>query len=102
VNTRLFSPRAYRDLREASLWLARSNPALAHALVAEAERAAKRLAERPMIARRRPELLPEPFRFWALRGFPYLLVCDVWASPPRILLVLHASRDLPPVLAEFP
>jgi plasmid stabilization system protein ParE len=102
VNTRLFAPRAHRDLCEASLWLARTNPAVAHALVAEAERAARRLAERPMWGRRRPDLLPEPFRFWTLRGFPYLLAYDVWASPPRVLLVLHASRDLPSALAEFP
>ena len=91
MNLRSFTPRACRDLRDACLWLARTNPAVAHALAAE-ERAAQRLAERPLLGRRRPELAPEPFRFWALRGFPYVLAYDSWASPPRILMVLHASR----------
>jgi toxin ParE1/3/4 len=54
-----------------------------------------------MLGRQRPDLLPEPYRFWSLRGFPYLLVYDAGATPPRILRVLHTARDLPAALADL-
>ncbi|HME21378.1 MAG TPA: type II toxin-antitoxin system RelE/ParE family toxin [Acetobacteraceae bacterium] len=101
MNARLFAPRARRELREASLWIARTNPAAARALITEAEHAAGRLADRPLLGRRRPELLPDPYRFWSLRGFPYLLVYNSTSVPPRILRVLHTARDLPPLLADL-
>ena len=101
MSARLFAPRARRELRAASVWIARDNPAAAHALIDEAVRSANRLADHPLLGRRRPELLPEPYRFWSLRGFPYLLVYNATATPPRILRVLHMARDLPAALAEF-
>ena len=42
-----------------------------------------------------PAVAPERYRFWSLRGVPYLLVCDAEAEPPIILCFLHQSRDLP-------
>ncbi len=44
------------------------------------------------------ELAPARYRFWSLRGFPYLLVYDAEADPPIILRFVHQSRDLPGVL----
>jgi toxin ParE1/3/4 len=46
----------------------------------------------------RLELAPRRYRFWSLRGFPYLLVYDAEAEPPIILRFVHQSRDLPGVL----
>lgn len=74
MNARLFAPRALRDLRQAALWIAEDNPNAGEALLNAAMQAAERLAERPALGRQRPELLPDPYRFWSLRGFPYLLV----------------------------
>ncbi len=94
MNDRLFAPRARRELRNAAVWIGRENPVAANALVSEALRMAGVLASQPMIGRQRPDLLPEPYRFWSLRSFPYLLVYNAAASPPRILRVLHTARDL--------
>ncbi len=101
MNDRLFAPRARRGLRNASVWIGRENPVAANALISEALRVANLLAKQPMLGRQRPGLLPEPYRFWSLRGFPYLLVYNAAASPPQILRVLHTARGLAPVLADM-
>ena len=56
------------------------------------------LQARPKLGRIRLELAPRRYRFWSLRGFPYLLVYDAEAEPPIILRFVHQSRDLPGVL----
>jgi plasmid stabilization system protein ParE len=63
--------------------------------------AAERLAERPALGRRRPELLPEPFRFWSIPRWKLLLVYDPTTSPATILRVLSTSQDLPTLLADL-
>ena len=89
---------AQRELREAVVWIADDNPAGADALVAAAMAAARRRQARPKLGRVRLELAPERYRFWSLRGFPYLLVYDAGAEPPIILRFVHQSRDLPAAL----
>jgi toxin ParE1/3/4 len=76
----------------------KKNPAAAEALLAAAMGATRRLQARPKLGRARLELAPERYRFWSLRGFPYLLVYDAEASPPIILRFVHQWRDLPTVL----
>jgi toxin ParE1/3/4 len=98
VTSPIFAPRAQRALREAAMWVAEDNPAAADALLAAAMAVARRLQVRPKLGRVRLELAPERFRFWSLRGFPYLLVYDAEAEPPIILRFVHQSRDLPAVL----
>jgi toxin ParE1/3/4 len=100
VTIRLLAPRARRELREASIWIARDSPAAANAFVTEAMRAATMLARRPLLGRQRPDLLPAPFRFWSMRGFPYLLVYDSAADPPQIVRVVHMARDLGTLLDD--
>jgi toxin ParE1/3/4 len=101
VNERLFAPRALRELREAALWIAKNNESAADALLSTTLQAAERLALRPALGRQRPELLPDPYRFWSLRGFPYVLVYNAATTPPRILQVLHTARDLPALLIDL-
>jgi len=60
--------------------------------------AARRLQGSPKVGRVRLELAPGRYRFWSLRGFPYLLVYDAEAEPPIILRFVHQFRDLPAVL----
>jgi toxin ParE1/3/4 len=98
VTSPIFTPRAQRELREAVVWIADENPAAADALLAAAMAAARRLQARPKLGRVRLEVAPERYRFWSLRGFPYLLVYDAEAEPPIILRFVHQSRDLPAVL----
>ena len=80
------------------MWVAEDNAVAADALLAAAMAAARRLQARPKLQRVRLELAPQRFRFWSLRGFPYLLVYDAEAEPPIILRFVHQSRDLPAVL----
>jgi len=63
--------------------------------------AGERLATRPSLGRRRPELLPDPFRFWSLPRFGLLLVYDPTTSPATILRVLNTAQDLGPLLADL-
>ena len=94
----IFAPRGQRELRPAAVWIAEDNPAAADALLAAAMAAARRLQARPKLGRVRLELAPGRYRFWSLRGFPYLLVYDAEVEPPIILRFVHQSRDLPGVL----
>jgi toxin ParE1/3/4 len=98
VTAALFAPRAQRELRDAVLWIEKDNPAAADALLVAAIAAARRLQARPKLGRVRPDLAPTRYRFWSLRGFPYLLVYDAEAEPPIILRLVHQSRDLPATL----
>jgi len=98
VRTPIFAPRAQRELRAAAMWIAEDNPAAADALLAAAIAAARILQTRPKLGRVRLELAPERYRFWSLRGFPYLLVYDAKAEPPVIFRFVHQSRDLPAIL----
>lgn len=98
MSPRLFTPQAQRELRRAAVWIAEENPDAAEALLAAALRAARMLCAKPQLARMRPELAPDRYRFWPLRGFPYLLVCDADAIPPIIVRFVHQARDLPTAL----
>ena len=49
------------------------------------------LAERPEIGRHRPELWPEPYRFWPLG--PALVAYRSDVEPIQIVRVVRASRD---------
>jgi toxin ParE1/3/4 len=82
------------------MWIAEDNPDAGIALLTAALHAAELLTARPMLGRLRTELLPAPYRFWSLRGFPYLLVYNAATVPPRILRVLHTARDLPTLLGD--
>jgi toxin ParE1/3/4 len=98
VTSPLFAPRAQRELRDAVLWIEKDNPAAADALLAAAIAAARGLQAGPKLGRVRLDLAPAQYRFWSLRGFPYLLVYDAEAEPPIILRLVHQSRDLPATL----
>jgi toxin ParE1/3/4 len=101
VSAGRFAPRALRELRAAAAWIAEDNPDAAEGLLRAALQAAERVAGRPGMARVRLELAPERFRFWSLRGYPYLLVFDVTQTPPVVARVVHQMRDLPVVLGDL-
>jgi plasmid stabilization system protein ParE len=63
--------------------------------------AAGRLGERPLLGRRVPNLLPEPYRFWSLTRFRLVLVYNAGTVPPRILRILDTARDFAPLLAPI-
>ena len=63
--------------------------------------AADRLAERPALGRRRPDLLPDPFRFWSIPRYSLLLVYVADPTTPTILRVLSTDRDLGAILLDL-
>jgi toxin ParE1/3/4 len=101
VNPDLFAPAARRELRAALRWIARDNEPAAEALLQAALHGARRIAARPLLGRLRTELLPAPYRFWRVAGFPYLLVYNAARQPPRVVRFVHMARDLGPLLADL-
>ncbi len=100
---RNFAPQAAADLDDAVGWLLdrAASPAAAERLLRAVLDAGEFLAVRSLLGRRRPDLLPDPFRFWSLPQFNLLLVYDSTTSPAAILRVLHTAQDLGPLLAEL-
>lgn len=100
---RNFSRQASADLDNAVGWLLDHGvaPASAEQLLTAVLAAAERLAERPALGRRRPDLLPEPFRFWSIPRWKLLLVYDPTTTPATILRVLNTGQDLPTLLADL-
>ena len=68
---RNFAPQAAVDLDDAVGWLLDrvAAPGAAERLLTAVLNAGERLATNPQLGRRRPELLPDPFRFWSLPHF---------------------------------
>ena len=100
---RNFAPQAAADLDHAVGWHLDqvANLRAAERLLMAVLDAGERLAIRPQLGRRRPELLPDPFRFWSLPRFGLLLVYDPTTSPATILRVLNTAQDLGPLLADL-
>ena len=97
------SPRALRDIDQAVDDIAASaaGPAFAGRFAVAVADAAEWVARHPRLGHRRLELLPGRFRFWAIKGFDYLLVYDAEHPDRRILRVVYMGRDLGPLLAEL-
>ena len=98
---RNLSPDAADDLDAMIGWMLDrgASAALAERVLAAVLDAADRLAERPLLGRRRPDLLPEPFRFWSIPRHRLLLVYDPSVRPATVLRVLSTDQDLLPLLA---
>jgi plasmid stabilization system protein ParE len=103
VRSRNLAPRALRDIDTAVDDIAASigGPAFADRFAVAVADAAERVVRRPLLGYRRLELLPPRFRFWAVRGFDYLLVYNAEHPDRLILRVVHMARDLAPLLADL-
>lgn len=97
----VLTKRARLELRQAVDWIAADDPVAAQNLADAARNAAYRIGANPRIGARRPALAGPRYRFWPLRRFRYLLVYTDATEPPRILRVIHMSRDLPIALANL-
>jgi len=97
----LFTPRARRELRHAAEWIAEENPAAAEHLLTAALEAAIRVTRNPAMARTEIRVAPSRYRFWSLRGFPFLLVIDTENVPPVVARFVHQARDLPVILDDL-
>lgn len=100
---RHFAPQAVRDVEDATDWLANSpgGTPLARRFLTAVIEAAERIGQRPFLGHRRTDVLPDPFRFRRVIGFPYLLIYNAERPAPAILRVLHMARDLEPLPADL-
>jgi plasmid stabilization system protein ParE len=100
---RNFSRQAATDLDRTVGWILDHGGAASAAeqLLTAVLTAGERIAKRPLLGRRRPELLSEPYRFWSIPRYRLLLVYDPTTRPATILRVLNTAQDLPPLLADL-
>jgi toxin ParE1/3/4 len=101
VTVAKLSTPALRDLHSAMVRIAEDSPRAAVELRTEVTRAAERLGAFPSLGVRRRDWTARPVRLLNLKRFPYVLVYDYEVSPPLILRVLHAARDLASILAQL-
>ena len=95
-----FSGQALRDIYKAvdDMVVSGAGPAYAERFALAAAETAEKIVRRPLLGHRRLELLPDRFRFWAVRGFDYLLVYNAEHPDRRVVRVVHMARDLGPLL----
>ena len=95
------SSTAARELREAADYIASENRRAARSFVLAVDDALATIGKHPDIGAERLELAEPPIRFWTVQRYHYLLVYNCKRSPPRVLHILHGSRDLPELLSDL-
>ena len=103
MKPRNLSPQALRDIDRAVDNIAGgvAGPAFAERFAVAAAQTAAKVARRPLLGHRRLELLPGRFRFWAVRGFDYVLVYNAEHPERLVVRVVHMAQDLSPLLADL-
>jgi toxin ParE1/3/4 len=95
------APRARREILDASLWIARDSPRASEGFLVAVAEAAERIGRHPEIGAERTTLASPRFRVVMLTRYPYAIVYDCLRRPPRIVRVVHGSRDLSRVLRSL-
>jgi plasmid stabilization system protein ParE len=97
----LLTLRARRELAVALERIGEDNPDAAGRLNDAVREAARLIGANPAVGARRPRLANARYRFWSIPRYRCLLAYTDATHPPRILRIVHTSRDLPSVLAEL-
>jgi toxin ParE1/3/4 len=96
----IISRRARAELTDAIAWIARENPRVARSLNDAVVRLAALIGEHPAMGSVRAEVAPAPYRFLPVRGLSYVIIYRSDGGRPRILRIVHSSRDLRDVLRD--
>jgi antitoxin ParD1/3/4/toxin ParE1/3/4 len=97
----VLSPAAESDVTEIAASIEEDNPIAARQLVEDFLDAFERLAKRPAMGHRRPDLTSRQVLFWPVRR-SYLIVYRAAPSAIEIVRVFNARRDLASILAKLP
>lgn len=92
----VLSPAARQDLVEIWQYVAEDNLSAADKLLTKLETALQRLAERPHLGHRRPDLTDQKVLFWPVGS---LLVIYRDLAPIEIVRVLSGYRDVAAILS---
>jgi plasmid stabilization system protein ParE len=92
------SPESIQDIAEALTYLDAESAAAADKLQADLMAAFEHLTAWPETGHSRSDLTSQPVLFW--KSGRYLIVYRVANRTVQIVAVLHASRDLPEILAQ--
>ncbi|HUB44640.1 MAG TPA: type II toxin-antitoxin system RelE/ParE family toxin [Acetobacteraceae bacterium] len=93
--------RARRELGAALRRIASDNPDAADRFYEAVRKAAHWIGGNPALGAHRPSLAGHRYRFWSIPRYRYVLVYTDATDPPRIVRIVHTSRDLPNVLADL-
>jgi plasmid stabilization system protein ParE len=97
----IISRRARAELAEAIAWIARDNPTAARALNSAVARLATLIGAHPAMGSVRTALAPAHYRFLPVKGFSYIIIYRGNGGRPRILRIVHSSRDLHGALRDL-
>ncbi len=97
----IISRRARAELAEVIAWIARDNPRAARALNQTVMRLATLIGAHPAMGSVRTALAPDSYRFLPVKGFSYIIIYRGDSGRPRILRIVHSSRDLHDVLKDL-
>ena len=81
--------------------IARDNPDAADRFYEAVQHAVHRIGGNPALGAHRLGLAGHRYRFWSIPRYRYLLVYTDASNPPRIVRIVHTSRDLPSVLTDL-
>ena len=81
--------------------IAKDNPEVADRFYQAVQQAAHLVGGKPALGAHRLSLAGHRYRFWSIPRFRYLLVYTDATDPPRIVRIVHTSRDRPSVLEDL-
>lgn len=93
--------RARRELGAALRRIASGSPDAADRFYEAVQQAAQWIGGNPALGVHRPGLADLRYRFWSIPRYRYLMVYTAASDPPRIVRIVHTSRDLPRVLGDL-
>lgn len=97
ISPYVLAPAAEEDIIEIGAYVAAQNRPAAEKLVAEIYDWLARLAERPALGHRRPDLTSLAVRFWSVRR-RYMIVYRGEEAPIQFVRVLSSYRDVASIL----
>jgi len=99
MNSYQFTPEAAGDLLEIWCYIAEDDSDVADRVEHAIHTAAALLAENPLLGSIRRDLTPLPVRFWLVQPYrKYWMIYNPEFKPLQIIRILHAARDVVPLL----
>ncbi len=99
MNSYQFTPQAVDDLFGIWSYIASDDLDAANRVEEAIHVACAFLADTPLAGRVREDLTALPLRFWLVQPYRnYWIVYDPEKKPLRIIRIVHAARDIPPLL----